>query len=250
MGTNMFYTKREEVIFIDYNEVIKSPTLFMLKMIRDKLQDVYRDFIHVEFLDGKTDEELEIYLLQRKNKNIFLDLAKRKFNYTKAYNDLYVKYDDMYIRSPLLKIGTTIDFISAQKFNKKIYFYSEVYDPRIEIDIKYSFKDTSKMEYVYGDLEKVMETIEPPTSFMLHDVWTLPRLVMLNKTYLTDIVCSRYTYNLKYNTELNEVEPVVLVEKYIEESLFKFGLFAPINFNSNHTKHLEDRIIKYSEQNN
>lgn len=250
MGTNMYFTKRDEILFIEYNEVIKSPSLFMLKLIRDQLKDIYKDFIWVDFLENKSDEELEIYLLQRKNKNIFLDLAKRSFNYEKTYDDLYNKYDDMFLKMPLMKIGNTIDFLVAQKFNKKIYFYSEKYDPRIELDIKYSFKDLSKIEYVYGDLGEVLEEIEQPTTYMLHDIWTLPRLVMLQKTELTDIVCARYPYNLKYNEELDEVEPIVLIEKYMEESVFKFGLFAPINFNDTHAQLLEDRIIKYSEHNN
>ncbi len=250
MGTNMYYAKRDEVLFIDYNEVIKSPSLFMLKMIRDVLRDVYKDFIWVEFLDGKSDAELELYLLQRKNKNIFLDLAKKQFNFEKAYNDLYNKYDDMYVKLNLLKIGTSIDFLSAQKFNKKIYFYSEVYDPRIEIDIKYSFKDASKIEYVYGNLCEVMEQITPPTSFMLHDVWTVPTLVQMGKTDLTDVLCARYTYNLRYNSELDEVEPVVLIENYLENSIFKFGLFSPINLNHVHGEYLEKHIINYSDENN
>ena len=39
MGTDMYFTKREEVLFIEYNEVVKSPTLFMLKMIRGPLKE-------------------------------------------------------------------------------------------------------------------------------------------------------------------------------------------------------------------
>lgn len=250
MGTDMYFTKRDEVLFIEYNEVVKSPTLFMLKMIRGPLKEIYRDFIYVEFLENKTDEELEIYLLQRKNKNIFLDLAKRPFDYEMTYQNLYNKYDDMYLHTPLLKIGSTIDFLSSQKFNRKIYLYSKEYDPRIEVDIPLSFKEWSKIEYVYGELEDVLERILPVTTFILHDIWLLPRLCYLGKTNLTDIICARYPYNLKYNEELNEFEPIVLVEKYALENVFKFGLFSAINLNEKHQKYLEENIANYLKENN
>lgn len=249
MGTNMYFTKRDEILFIEYAEVIKSPTLFMLKLIRGPLKEVYRDFIHVEFLETMTDEELEIYLLRRKHKNIFFDLAKREFDYDTAYQNLYDKYDNMYDRSPLLKIGTTIDFLSGQKFNKKIYLYSKTYDPRIELDIKYSFRDWSKIEYVYGDIATVLENISPVTTFILNDIWLIPELCNLDKIKMTDVLSTNYRYNLTYNEEAKEFEPCLLVEKYAMDYVFKFGLFAPINLKETHQPYLEKSIIKYFNNN-
>lgn len=239
MGTNMYFAKRPEIIFMDYNEVIKSPTLFMINMIRGPLAKVYNKFINVEYLQSLTPEEIDIYLLQRKNKNIFQDLAITEFNYEKAYNDLYKKFDDMYLRIPLMKIGETIDYLVNHKFTKIVYFYSAEYDPRIQIDINYSFKDTSKIKYVWGDLTDVLNKIEQPTSYFLNDAWTIPQLVFAKKTELTDILCARYAFNLKYNEELDEVEPVVLIQRYANESVFKFAFFSPLNLNHKHTEILE-----------
>ena len=52
------YIMRSEVILISYEDMLKCPSFFVLKTIRDELSDVYSSFIHVDVIKNMSDKDL------------------------------------------------------------------------------------------------------------------------------------------------------------------------------------------------
>lgn len=235
---NMFFTKRDEYIFIDYINVIKCPDIFILKHIRDKLSHLYESFIDIPRLKKMSDEDIELFILRMENENIFENLKIKEFDTEKAYEDIYKKFTDLFIHSKLLKIGNLIQYLATNKFAKKIYFYTEKYDERIDIDIQIEFQNFKNIEYVYGDFSDVLGSIIQPTSYILNNQWNISTIDYFKKIQFTDIILSQYKYNLELRGD--EHMPKLMIESLLENNVFKFGMFQPFELNEKHTKLIEN----------
>jgi len=223
------FVKRPEIIFICYDEVIKNPYPFILHQMRTTYRNVYDNFINFSLIDKLNMIDLLKFCIQRRKVNIFHQLSKKEFDYKKSLNDIFYKYDDMYILSEPLIISSSIHVMLKQKFTEKIYIHTDKYDKRVHIDIQTQFKDMEKINYITGNLFNVISKLSGVTTYILRNILDVGIILELNKSEYTNIIVANYGYNFTLD-EKNILIPRFNVEDSIMEKIFKFATFSPYNF--------------------
>lgn len=227
------FTGRDEVIFIDYEEIIRSPYPAMLKLISSHYQDHYKDFLWMEEFADMDMPNLERLCVQRTKKNIFEFLAKKPFDYDQAIKDLKDKFMDIYKESPMLMMGESVSRMMSQKFTKKIYMYTEQYDIRVHIDIQETFKNMNIINYVTGDIEQVIQDLKDVSFYVLKDIDHIPLIFKHDIGDYKEIVLASYGYN--YNLDDNgEAQYKIDIEALMKEYVFKFASFQPVELTPDH----------------
>lgn len=225
------FTKQDEYIFIEYEEIIKNPYPFILKQLRDKYKQYYEDFINFSKIDNLNDDNLLRLCLQRTEKNILRYIAKKSFDFDKALDEVYNKFDDMYINLPLMNIGKNIPLLLSQKFTKKIYIYSEKYDKRIHFDIQSNFNNMTDINYVTGDFHDVMEKLEGITAFILSDINKIIPIVHHKRSEYTNILLAQYGYN--YTMIDDKLSLRIPLDEYVKgDNIFKYVTFMPTDLSN------------------
>lgn len=230
--TNEF-TTRPEIIFVSYNEIIKNPYPFILSQIVKRYTDFYKDFLDINKFKSLDNDNLLRLVIQRSEKNIFEYLAIKKFDYESSLQDIYNKFDDLFIYSPQLQIADSLTMLLSQKFTKKIYIHSDVYDKRIHLDIQTLFQDMHRVNYVTGDFTKVINKLEGVTTWILDDAYKIIPLVHNKKVEFTNILVANYGYNFALNDD-KQLSFRINTEEWEKKYTFKFATFMPIKFSDNH----------------
>jgi hypothetical protein len=233
------YETRPEVVFITYEDVIKTPYPFLLNKIDTRLREFYEPFIDVDKFKGLDMNNLLRLCTQRNDRNVFRWLAKKDFDIDGSLKELKDRYFELYKDSELLKIGESVKLMLTQKFTKKIYIYSEVYDIRIHLDIQESFQDMKRVNYITGDFEKVLDKVEGVTSFIVSDFDYVYDIIQKEKADYTNILLGNYGYNFIFNEDTNAMEFRLDHKKLIGDRVCKFSTFIPAEFKSKHFTQLE-----------
>ena len=221
------YVMRREVILISYEDMLKCPSFFVLKTIRDELIDAYEPFIHTDVIKNMSDEELLDLCKYRTKKNPLEYLAKRVFNYNKAFKDIMNKYPNSYSDSPKLRLCDYIDYLATQKFTDKILIYYEEFDEKILADISNMFSNGTKIEMVCGKIEDVINDFNI-TGFFLNDHSCLQTIKECNKLEYSEILIPTYGYNLHLDSKGSPTLKTDINE-YSKDNNFKVGMFNPFN---------------------
>lgn len=221
---------KPEIIFITYDEVIKSPYPFLLNEINTSLQGVYDTFLDLSEVKGRDMGNLLRLCTQRTDRNLFEYLAKREFDYATALKELKDRYFEVYDKSPLLTMGTSLQMLLTQKFTEKVYIYTEEYDIRVHLDIQNTYKDMKRVNYVTGDFGKVLDKLEGITSYILNDLDYIIDILNKDKAEYTNILLASYGYNYVLDEDNDSLDLRIDVEHLIKDRICKFGTFIPAEF--------------------
>lgn len=221
------FTTQDEIIFIIYDDVIKSSNQFIIKQILQKYRSHYDNYLDLSKVDKLDDKGLDLFCLKRRDKNIFHSLAKVDFDCNKALHEISQKFDDMYLESELLVIGKTLGMLIPQKFTKKIYIYTKEYDKRIHLDIQMTYKDMDKVNYVTGPLIDVINSIGNITSYILADIMDVTALLATDKIKYTSVLVANMGYN--YVMIDNKLMLRMDLDEFSKEKIFKFATFMSFN---------------------
>ena len=244
----MDYAKRDECIFITYNDIIKCTNFLLCKSIL-KYKEVYKDYLHLDLIENMSDMDLEMFLLSMNTENVFQYLARKSFNYEKTNIEFSSKIDNLYHSAPLLKIGAILEYICGNKFTKKVYLYSEEYDPRIVIDIEMMFKNNKKIEYVYGDFMDVVPSLKYiPTSYFLNHYMYVNCLYGLDMLAFTEIMIPCFKYNLREGDSTTSDTGVMTLKletatMFTEDKPFKVATFVPFTIDPDVIARKMNKII-------
>jgi hypothetical protein len=228
------FDARPEIIFITYEDVIKSPYPYLLNKINTDLSDYYKDFIDLDKIKGLDMFNLTRLCVQRTEKNILRYLAKTEFDYDGALGDLKNHYFTIYKDSPLLSIGESLNMVIPQKFTKNVYIYTEKYDVRIHLDIMENFKDMDKVKYVSGSFAKALEKLEGITTFILNDLDYVIDILNAGKEEYTNIMIASYGYNYIYNEDDDVLELRLDLDQLLKGKICKYATFMPVNLDRKH----------------
>lgn len=226
------FTMREEIILIEYKDVIKCPSAGILNLIKKDYMNDLKGLINTKKLNLMDFKNLQRMAIERPCKNILDYIKVSDFNTNEIYNALYNAYDTIYMDLPLMVMGQSLYFISQQKFTKKIYIYSEEYDKKIEFDIKENYCEMKNIYYVAGKLEDIINNIEPVTSYIFADVDNVKTIMDLDKIEYTEIMVAEYGYNY-------EIKNSTLVIKGGYEDMtydkkFKIACFTPLKMDNSY----------------
>lgn len=223
------YIKRSEVILVSYEDMIKCPSFFVLKTIRDELIDVYEPFIHTDVIVNMSNRELMELCLYRSERNPLKYLSKRVFDYNRAFKDIMNKYENSYYESPKLKLCDYIDYLAAQKFIKSILIHSEEFDEKILADLSNMFSHSDKIKLVCGSIDDVLSDYNI-TGFFINNHKYISNIKKNNRMQYSEILVPVYGYNMKMD---ENGTPVLRtdINEYSKGNDFKVGLFNPVENN-------------------
>lgn len=224
------FASQKEVLFITYDDVIKTTKLLILKkLLTPEYRQNYEDFIDYSIIDNKTDEELLSIIFSATDKNILKFLSKSSFDFDVTYTDLYLNYENIIPESTLLSFGQSIHILLKQKFLDKIYIYTPHFDESVYKDI-YDVYGSTNIIYVYGEFETIIRSITKDTnikitSFVLNDIELVNKLIELNVVAYTNILICNGGWNYKLNKNNVPVLKLDNSEKLSKENIFKIGVF-------------------------
>lgn len=225
------FVKRDEVVFVTYEDVIKNPYPYLLNKIRNSLYEYYKDFLHIEYFKDLNEENLLSFCIQRSDIDIFKYLEKGEFDTIGGLFELKNRYMDLYKESQLLEVGKQLKFTKGQKFCKKIYVYSPRYDTRIHMDIQDIFEgDMETVNYVTGDFVKVINDLNGITAYIVNDLDYVIDIFEQKKAEYCDIMLASYGYNFIYNEDKDINELRVETDPYTKDVTCNFSMFDPIKY--------------------
>ena len=224
-----------EVFFITYEDVIKSPSIEMLRLAITKYNDAYKNYIDFNRMNKyNTVDKFLHYFMIRNHKNIFKDLSTHKFDYEKTYSDLYTKHSSEILRdTPELYFSLSIRLLIKQKFVKEIYIWTEEYDENVRKDILQLFGDEKKINYICGDFKEAIKgTNNPVTTIVLNDI-LLSVDIFNDKDFMQNknLLIASYKYN--YINIENELRlKISSIDKIAAKNSFVYTIFKPIKYNT------------------
>lgn len=197
-----FISIKPSSILFFYEDIIKSPDLFILKSILNnrKYRSKFEEYLLLSPFDNLEDEILLPMICSRKERNLFKWLMIKEFDYKANYEYFKNKFLNMYIQSnPFTILTDIIETYIKHPSIDKIYFFSNEYDKRIEFDIQYTFKDNennSKIEYATGNLEKALTQFNIQMIFYPY----IEEIIPLAREH-KDIIFSIPNYGFNLNDE-------------------------------------------------
>lgn len=238
MPMNQFASQKE-VLFITYEDVIKTTKLYILKkLLEEEYKSCYKDFIDYSKIEGKNDNDLMGVITASTDINILKYLSISEFDYDVTYTDLLLTYPECIEKSKLLTFGESIHVLMKQSFLNHIYIYSKFYNENIEKDITNNY-GTTMISYVTGDFKEAVSSVPSEnriTSFILNDINYVQTLLDLDKVAYTNLLVANYGYNYKLNKDGIPILKIDKIDDLGKERIFKLGMFTPDNSATYNTK--------------
>ncbi len=229
------FDAREEVVFVEYNRVVRNADQYLIHALGNKYYDLYKGFLDIDKLRGiDMDTALTVAHLTSSS-NLFYEFKKGPLpvGWYDSYVDLMKADDDMYSRCTLLDPAASLLALYKQKFVKKIIIWTPFEDPRVVEDLYVLFSDLSKFTFVHGNLKNYLEQEEEKiTCYMLGDVYHMEALVNHADLEFTEVMIGKYRFNLKESDE-GMMESVLDIDK-LHEMNIKYTEFKPFNLQAKH----------------
>lgn len=188
------------VLFV-YDNVIKTPEAYMLKLAATKYRDKLDEFMHLELPLTSSIPVITQRMVRRTKKNPIEWLAKKEFDYDKLYEELKAKSIKLYEDSVDLKSAGTLKIFTNSYCIGKIYIWNNVYDKRQMYDISGVLdKGHGKVEYVVSPtLQQAIDTIG--NLHVVYD-WDIDRVYEMVSTGLNeDILFAVANYPFNFNLD-------------------------------------------------
>lgn len=220
-------TYNADLLFIEYDDILRSPALAFLKGARSngELRELF-DFSQVDSLD---DVGLTEWYWFRFNKNPLLDLnptvpkefADEILKVNLSHPDFYF----LYTATQQLHLSSRIPSIIAHKIVKKIIVWSPYKNPNIERSLKDTFQNLP-VYYLPGDFKKITQQFSKDATYMLSDIDHIAELHECGRLDRASIVLATYRYNMmKSNMHMLKMD----FEQFMkdEKIVFKYAFWNP-----------------------
>lgn len=226
------FTMRDEIILIEYEDVIKCPSAGILELIKRQYEDDLKGLIDLDKINNMDFKNIQRFCIERPCKNILDYIKLQNFNTDKIYKALYDAFDTIYMELPTMVMGNAVYVLSPQKFTKKIYIFSEEYDEKIEYDIKEKYYTEKNVFYVAGKFDDILDTIEQPTSFILSDIDKVETIINKKKQKFTEILIAQYGYNYEVIDGILQIKGEY--DTKMADGLFKIASFTPLTMDKSY----------------
>lgn len=225
-----------KAVFIEYNDVIRSPFLLLLKSLINN--DEFQKLFDVEELLKMNDSELFFFYISRKEPNLLMNINIRNGIFENVFNsniDLFLEwvnnfmYNEINTFSEFIENSNTLNFVEVlQKLIKtklirnNIYVYSEIKSDNIQSDLIQLFGNN--INYVYGKLDEVIMENKIPndSTYVFSNIRNIEVLNNINKLHLSSIlIADKYGYNYTDDYE----NPIIDLENLYKTNVFKLSFF-------------------------
>lgn len=235
-GFNVFMNT--DVLFIEYDDVIRSPMFIFLYMLHDN-KAIEKIFDLSEF-EGKSFEEIYEWYVQRDDKNVIKSMELQEDALEKFFDNSEEKFDewaDAIYQNELAKTEILfkdemyLNFDAVlrrllgekrdQKLVDKIYIWSPYESEFIKKDVMKRYGSSIKV--VFGSLEDIIEKeqISENSSYVFSDLRHINTLIKTKHFELASImIADTYWYNYD-----EEFDPVVNIDELRKKFIFKLDFF-------------------------
>ena len=94
------FASQQEVLFVMYDDIIKTPKLLILKkLLTEEYRKNYKFSIDYSRIENLSDNELMGVIFSANDQNILKSLAIDEFEFEYTYLDLYLNYPDIISKS-------------------------------------------------------------------------------------------------------------------------------------------------------
>lgn len=242
MVVNNEFETRKEVIFIEYDGVMKSSNQYLIYKLGNDLYEDYKDILDLETIKGCSMDQSLAYCFSLRIRNPIMSLYRGddSIGMSRAiYHTLFNKYPEMYEKCYPLSMYSSVDNLRHQKFVDHIYIYHPFDDDRVIADIFNTIGYSDNMTFVYGDLEEVLDNLDKPvTAFMLTDIHHTDYIWKYKYLNYIDISVAKYIHN--YKRVDGNLEPLRDLNEFAKRGFaVRQTLFTPYDFMAHHGFNIE-----------
>lgn len=221
---NMYYNS--ECLFIEYNDVIKSPMFSLIKIVKD--MEKMRNIFNFSNFDNMTDDEIYEWYINRKNINFYKDMKfllgepPTEEIYYNMIKDQLLSNNIFYEISPKLSFFNTLFYMATidRKLIKNIIIYSEFENKKMEEDMRKILPNTG-IQFASGNFLKVIAKVPNDSTFVFSDITKINDMANINKLeYASVLIANGYRYNYDDNLNLK-----INLEELSKKIVFKYNFF-------------------------
>ena len=225
MITNLTYNA--DVLFIEYDDMMRSPALAFIKGARTSGQ--MRELFDFSAIDSLDDVGLTEWYWFRFNKNPLMDLnpsvseeiADDLLKSTLSNPDCYFLYE---AALPLHIAGRIKSFIT-HKIVKKIVVWSPYVNPNIKRSLNEEYKNLPII-YMPGKFKDVVRRFSKDATYMISDINHIVELDEIKYLNMSSIILGAYRYNMM-KSDMNRT--LFDFEEYMKDHnvVFKYAFWNP-----------------------
>lgn len=228
-----------ECLFIEYNDVLRSPLYSLLKLISkiDKLRAV----LNLSIFDNYNDLELYEWYINRKHNNFYYDIPLTDITkqppesfFDEMLTKELLNIPELYETAPILSMSEVVKTLltTGKSLIKHVIVYNNYDNPNVKKDIAVLFPRLN-VEYAAGNILQVLSKIPNNSTFVFSDIMKVQAMVDIEKINFSSILIPaglRYNYDDKLNLKIN-------LEELSESFTFKYNFFknVPVVKHDNYT---------------
>lgn len=222
-------------IFIEYEDVIRCPSLSVLNFIIS-FKDYYKEFFNVDYLESLDDKNKIRLCVQRTDRNLFKYLdSKGNFPSEETLATIYDNDATVFFKAQVLDIVPSMIHYLSEPNSGDLYIYYPVNDIRVKKDIEALFARNPKVHFVYGNIFECQEVLEKCNLFIVSSVNIINGMLESEYGDGREYLLTNFGYNLKIDYENNKVETIFDYDGYLDkEKIFKFGTLNPISMDQSY----------------
>lgn len=221
------YVTSDEYVFVQYHDIVKSYKPYLLKhMLNSDYREGYADYINFDLFKDYSDSKLLGLAIKSTEPNVLKFIKTKDFYYDICLEDILSQLPEVYRDSKLLSIGTSLSMLLTQKYVKKIYIHSPVYDERILTDIQESYGFNPKVIYVSGDfIGAVKQCPDTITTYIINDIRLIDELIKINKVEYSNIMVADCGWNYRLTDNGGVALNIDDLDKKMKTHIFKSAMF-------------------------
>lgn len=191
-------------ILIYYDNCIKTGDIFLLRKIKEEFSSKFNKYINMDILNLiDKDENFNTMVFSRNEINPLKWLAISEFDYDANYKYLKNKFKDLYIKGDSFDLAKDVEEFFKSYFIKNVYFYSEIYDNRIDFDYQFIYNQNGKASYVTGDLEQVINRFSIEAVFYPYNTEYIRDIARRHRDIIFSI--PNYGFNMENGYKLKDL---------------------------------------------
>lgn len=232
-GEKILFSTQDEVflnsqcLFLEYADIIKSPYFNFVYMIMQHPNNFSENYVTEKFLGFDPPSLVEWYI-NRSYQNPLMDLIRPE-----ALEHVPAKVLDEFLNNQIeqipsvnytaawLNMADVVRQLSTEKASivKKIIIWHPYENNAIKNDISSYFGP--RVHFITGDLQECLRYVPDDSTYVFSDIMNIEVILAEGKLkHCSVLVPEDYRYNF---TEENKLK--IDYGNYLEEELFKFGLF-------------------------
>lgn len=222
-------TYNADVLFIEYDDILRSPELAFVKGARTSgnMRELF-DFSQIDSLD---DVGLTEWYWFRFNKNSLMDLnpsvplevADDILRSNLANPNFYFLYQT----ALPLHFSSKLPSIISHRIVRKIIVWSPYDNPNIKRSLKETFKDLP-IYYMPGNFKDVVKRFSKDATYIISDINHVVELQDIGYLNMSSIVLATYRYNMM-RSDMHQL--LFDFDKYMKDNdvVFKYAFWSPMH---------------------